>query len=80
MSDLPISISHIDHPFRFRIISCHSGRGLIENEHSTDIELTKTRNRAVCEGEGKCPHDGLGVGRSASTNQTQFARLYEHSH
>jgi len=27
----------------------------------------KHRNRAVCEGEGKCSHDGLGVGRPPRT-------------
>ena len=37
------------------------GMEVIENKHSTDVESTKNRNRAVCLGEGKCSYDGLVV-------------------
>jgi len=53
------------------------GRGVIENKHSSNGEMTIHRNRDVRENEGKCSYDGMVVVRQP---RSESARLYEHSH
>ena len=47
------------------------GSRVIENKHSTDVKWTKRRKWIKLAGEGKCPYDGMGVGRPLQCTANQ---------